>query len=221
MLTKGRLIVIDGIDGSGKQTQTEILVKKLKSKNIGVETLDFPQYQNNFFGGMVRQYLDGKFGIPTEVDPRLASILYALDRFESKDKIEQWLEEGKIVILDRYYTSNLIHQGAKLAKKEIDDFIEWLHQLEFEALKIPRPNLVIYLHLDAEAADELISKRGQGHDGHDTLSHLKKAEAMCQYMAKKLNWLTIECSKNNQIKKIEEIAEEIWLKIKPIIDKTN
>jgi len=215
---KGKLIVIDGIDGSGKATQTKILVQRLKAENIKVESMDFPRYQQNFFGGLVRQYLDGKFGKATEVDPRLASILYALDRFESSPKINQWLTEGKIVILDRYHTSNLIHQGAKLDEKELDEFATWLAKVEFDKLQIPRPDLVIYLHLSAEVALDLITKRGNGHDGHDTIEHLKKAEQRCLYLAKKLNWLTIECFDNNQIRSKEEIAEDIFKKITQVID---
>src|SRR3989338_8650304 len=218
MNNKGKLIVIDGIDGSGKATQTDILVKKLKAENIAVETLDFPQYQQNFFGAMVRQYLDGKFGKATEVDPHLASILYALDRWESADKIRQWLTAGKTVVLDRYYTSNLIHQGAKLEKKEIDDFVGWLHRLEFEILKIPKPDLIIYLHLKAELAYDLVTKRGLGHDGHDTLEHMEKAEQRCLSLAKKLNWSTIKCFENSRIKGIDEIAAKVWQKVKVALE---
>jgi len=214
---KGKLIVIDGIDGSGKATQTKILVEKLTNHGLQVETMDFPQYQN-FFGQMVRRYLDGEFGNATEVNPYLASILYAGDRFESARQIQTWLDQGKIVILDRYYTSNLIHQGTKFSESEIDQYIFWNEKMEFEIFKIPKPDLVIYLHLPSEIAYNLISKRGDGHDGHDTLEHMKTAENRCQYFAKKLNWQTIECTDNNNIKTKQEIADNIFKKVKSNID---
>src|SRR3989339_1553988 len=157
---KAKLIVIDGIDGSGKATQTKLLIEKLQSEQIPTETVDFPQYQNNFFGGMVRQYLDGQFGVPTTIDPKLASVLYAADRWESSQKIYNWLKENKTIILDRYTTSNLIHQGAKMTEDKLDEFIVWIDQLEFKTLQIPQPDLVIFLHVDAKTSYNLITKRG-------------------------------------------------------------
>ncbi|MFA5022115.1 MAG: dTMP kinase [Patescibacteria group bacterium] len=215
---RGKLIVIDGIDGSGKATQTKILLEKIKEAGLMVETIDFPQYEKNFFGRMVRRYLNGEFGPATTVNPYLASTLYAADRWESAETIKQWLDQGKIVLLDRYYTSNLIHQGTKLTYSELDDFIIWDESMEFNTFKIPKPDLVIYLHLDAAIAYELITKRGQGHDGHDTTQHLKQAEERCSYLAKKLNWLTVECSQNGQLLEIETIAENIWQQAKKIIN---
>jgi len=213
-LQSGKLIVIDGIDGSGKATQTKILVEKLKQTGHQVETMDFPQYKNNFFGQMIRQYLDGEFGEAIKINPKLASILYAADRWESSGKIKQWLADGKTVILDRYYTSNLIHQGAKLEENELDEFIAWLNKMEFDTFKIPQPDLVIYLHLDAELAHELIAKRGEGHDGHDKLEFMKLAEQRCLYLANKLNWKIIKCFKDNKILGIEKIAQQVELILK-------
>ncbi len=220
-----KLIVIDGIDGSGKATQAKLLVERLKrrrhssrlagspsdkDKNINVEYFNFPQYENNFFGKMIRQYLAGDFGKPTEIHPRLASILYAADRWESKTKLEQWLAAGKTVVVDRYYTSNLIHQGAKLPPEQLDEFINWINELEFNIFKIPKPDIVIYLHVPATVANQLITARGQGHDGHENVAHLKTAEQRCLYLAKKLGWTKIECCDNLKLLPVEEISEKIW-----------
>jgi len=218
---KGKLIVIEGIDGSGKATQTKILVEKLNQVGFATATIDFPQYEKNFFGRMVRRYLNGEFGPATQVNPYLASILYAADRWESAETIRQYLARGKIVILDRYYTSNLIHQSTKLKNPEIDDFIIWDESMEFNVFKIPQPDLVIYLHLDAAIAYELITKRGQGHDGHDTIGHLKQAEERCHYLAEKLGWLTIECSENGQLLEVKIIADDIWQKVKLNLNEAN
>ncbi len=213
----GQLIVIEGIDGSGKATQTKKLVEKIQQLGLAVANMDFPQYEKNFFGGMVRQYLDGKFGDPITIDPHLASVLYAADRWESSKTINDWLAAGKTVILDRYYTSNLIHQSAKLEETKIDEFINWVEKMELETFKIPKPDAVIYLHVNAEASYDLISKRGNGHDGHDKLNFMKIAEKRCRYLAQKLNWQIIECCKDNTILGIDEIADLVWQKAEKII----
>ncbi|MEK7211848.1 MAG: thymidylate kinase, partial [Patescibacteria group bacterium] len=116
---KGKLLVIDGTDGSGKHTQTVLLLKKLRAAGYKTATMDFPQYYKNFFGALVGKYLAGDFGDPTKISPYLSSVIFAADRFESAGKIRRWLAEGRIVILDRYVSANQIHQGAKIhdAKK--------------------------------------------------------------------------------------------------------
>ncbi|MBI2668559.1 deoxynucleoside kinase [Candidatus Woesearchaeota archaeon] len=206
----GQLIVIDGIDGSGKATQTKLLGERLRNAGHHVETMNFPQYEHTFFGKMVRRYLNGEFGNPTEVNPYLASLLYALDRFESAGKLVQWLREGKTVVLDRYYTSNLIHQGAKMEEAALEQYQQWLDAAEFEVLKIPKPDVVIFLHVDARTSLKLISQRGLGRDGHDTLEHLQTAEKRCVYLAQKLGWKTIECCREGRIRSLDEIHEEVW-----------
>ncbi len=210
----GKLIVIDGIDGSGKATQVELLKQKYISEGKEVETLDFPQYTQNFFGGMVRKYLDGAFGQPTTIDPHLASVLYAADRWESSEQIKQWLVDGKTVILDRYYTANLIHQSTKLSADQLENYSQWLEKMEFDTFKIPRPDTIIFLHVDAQTSYDLIVSRGQGNDGHEQLDHLQKAEASCLYLAQKNNWDLIKCCKDGKILPREEIAEAIWNLVK-------
>ncbi len=215
---KGKLIVIDGIDGSGKATQTKLLYQKLVDYGLPVKTLDFPQYTQNFFGGLVRQYLDGKFGVATEIDPHLASVLYAADRWESSKKINDWLAAGNIVLLDRYYTSNLIHQSTKLPAEKIDEFVTWVIRMEIETFKIPSPDAVLFLHMPPAVALSLITKRGAGHDGHENLDHLKLAEQRCLYLANKLAWTVVECSKETQPLAIENISQTVWSTIEPMID---
>src|SRR3990167_6836927 len=118
-MKKGKLIVLDGTDGSGKATQTKILQARLKKEGYRVQTLDFPQYEKNFFGGLIGECLAGEHGDFVSIDPYIGSTLYAADRFESKDKIMRWLRAGCVVVLDRYVSSNQIHQGGKItdAKK--------------------------------------------------------------------------------------------------------
>src|SRR3989338_976953 len=131
-MKKGTLIVIDGTDGSGKATQTELLVKRLIQTGLKVRKIDFPQYTQNMFGRLIRECLDGKHGDFIAMDPRIASTLYAVDRFESAKEIMAWIDEGYVVVTDRYVSANQIHQGGKI-KDDIlrKEFIEWLETMEF------------------------------------------------------------------------------------------
>lgn len=205
----GKLIVIDGIDGAGKTTQAELLRQHLEQTGHKTATIKFPQYEKNFFGRQIRGYLKGIFGPAFSVNPHLASILYAADRWESSSQLKDWLNNGNIIVLDRYYTSNLIHQAAKLPPNERQQFIAWLDELEFATFKIPRPDLVICLHIPATVSHELITSRGQGHDGHELLEFLELAESACMEMAQQLNWQIVECCENNQLRSKEEIAQDI------------
>ena len=157
---RGKFIVIDGIDGSGKATQTKLLAERLRKEGFNVETFDFPQYYNNFFGSLVGRFLKGEFGDPSTINPHMASVLYAADRWEAKHKIEKWIEEGKIVLIDRYTSANMGHQGGKIKDlAERENFLKWLEKMEFEVFKIPIPDLNIFLHLKPEVAQLLIDKK--------------------------------------------------------------
>src|SRR3989344_7072606 len=112
---RGKFIVIDGIDGSGKATQVKLLADKLRRLKIPVKTIDFPRYHDNFFGQLIGEYLSGAYGDFIQTDPRVASVLYAADRFESSREIRQWLADGYLGIADRYVSANSIHQGGKIA----------------------------------------------------------------------------------------------------------
>ncbi|MBI4359824.1 MAG: dTMP kinase [Candidatus Jacksonbacteria bacterium] len=213
------LIVLDGIDGAGKTTQTELLIKKLVKEKRAVATLDFPQYDRTFFGGMVKRFLKGEFGSIGKVDPRLASILYALDRFEMKETILKWLRQKKIVVLNRYTTSNLIHQGSKLPEKKRTDFAAWTEKMEYEIFGLPRPNIVFYLSLPHTLAYALITKRGKKKDIHEkNREHLNRAARYGLELAQKKRWRIIQCNNGNILRTKEEIANLIWqnvsLKIK-------
>ncbi len=211
-MPQGKLIVIEGGDGSGKKTQTAMLVGRLKQDGQPVETIDFPQCQNNFYGQIIRAYLDGQFGQPTAIKPELAGVLYCLDRFESKEKINQWLAEGKIIISDRFHTANTIHQGAKTDGEARDRLIAFLDELEFGLLRVPRPDLVIYLHVFPAVADMMMEKQGRIKDGHETdPAYVKKVEATALWATEKFGWKKIECCPDkNSIFTPEEIHEKIW-----------
>jgi len=213
---KGKFIVIDGTDGSGKATQSKLTVERFKEKGYKVKTIDFPQYGKKS-AGLIEEYLSGKYGLAEDVGPYRASIFYACDRYNAGFEIKKWLEEGNIVIADRYVTSNMGHQGGKIADlEERKKYFEWLYDLEYEVFKIPKPDLSLILRVPVEISQKLIEKRGNKKDIHeDDLNHLKKAEKVYFELAKMFsNIKLIECARDNEIMKIEEINDMLWEEIK-------
>lgn len=218
-MTKGKFIVIDGTDGSGKKTQANILIKRLKKLKYETALFDFPQYYSSFFGKMVGRYLKGEFGKLADISPYLASLLYAGDRWQAKEKISQNLNEGKIVVTNRYVPSNLAYQGAKLPLGERQKFFQWLEDLEYRLYQIPKEHLVIFLYVPVEIGQGLVDNKGhrkylggRKRDIHEeNLSYLKKVEKLYQeFCQKRKNWQLISCTKNGQILSREKIAEKIW-----------
>jgi len=199
---RGKLIVIDGTDGSGKATQTKLLVDYLKKKKCRVKYIDFPRYYSSFHGGMVGRYLRGEFGGLSEVDPYLASLTYALDRLTAKEELEDWLRAGNIIVANRYTSSNMAHQTARIKKSKREKFLRWLVEMEYKVHKLPKEDITIFLHLPVEMGQKLVDKKGKRaylaekkRDLHEAnLKHLKEAEKMYLELAKKFkHWVKIEC----------------------------
>lgn len=214
----GKLLVIDGGDGAGKATQVGLLVKRLRDQGHKVEALDFPQYTQNTFGKLIRECLDGKRGDFMAVDARIASTLYAADRFETKPRLEQWLQEGKIVVLDRYVSANMMHQGAKIDDPEaLEAFLSWLDHMEHEIFGIPRPDLIVYLAvpnkvrvaLKARAVEE--GKHGAAIDvAERNHEHQEATEDRARrIVASKNNWHMIDCTDGEDMRTREDIHEGV------------
>lgn len=157
-MPKGKFFVLEGVDGSGKATQTKLLVEALAKKEYKVEKVDFPQYGKGS-AALLEMYLNGGYGSAEEIGPYRASIFYACDRYDASFKIRQWLAEGKIVISDRYVSSNIGHQGGKIIKdkKEWEKYINWLYDLEYNIFKIPRPNYNFILKISPELSMKMSS----------------------------------------------------------------
>ena len=222
---KGRFIVIDGTDGSGKATQTDLLVKELKANGYGVEVTDFPQYGTKS-AGMIEEYLNGKYG---RVGPHAASIFYAIDRFDASLKIKEWLEAGKIIISNRYVTANAGHQGGKIA----DDFqrlkfFKWLNNLEYNIFGIPKPDLNIILHMPAEMAQKLVDRKsvetrkyanGKKRDLHEAdIKHLKNAEKVYMEIARLFpNTRLVECALNGKLLIPGEVHGKVWELVRRVV----
>lgn len=213
----GKIIVIEGSDGSGKTTQTNLLIERFRKEGIPVETLRFPQYTENLFGALIRECLDGKHGDFINMDPKIASVLYACDRFETMKKIEDWQKEGKVIVLDRYITSNQIHQGGKIKdENKRAEFLSWLSKMEYDILKIKKPDTVFYLNVPMEVSVDLISKREGVKDSADSdFEYLKNSKEAGLYMVKTESfWKTVDCMEEGKLLSPEAIAERIWESLK-------
>ncbi|MEK7139140.1 MAG: thymidylate kinase [Patescibacteria group bacterium] len=225
-MAQGKFIVIDGTDGAGKATQTALLIERLTAAGYNVATTDFPQYGKKS-AGLVEEYLNGKYGQVGEVDPRVASMFFAADRFDASFAIKQWLAEGKVVISNRYVTANMGHQGAQItdpAKRQ--EFIRWLYDLEYGLFKIPRPDLNIILHVSPEISQQLVDAKGhrdyvggQKRDIHEaSVDHLRAAEQTYLAIATAYpGFKLIECVRDGQIMGREEIAELVWQAVQPVL----
>jgi len=222
---RGKFIVIDGTDGSGKGTQTDLLVKRLEAEGHAVAMADFPRYGERS-AMLVEDYLNGKFGTAQAVGPYRASIFYACDRYAASFQIKQWIEEGKIVISNRYVSANMGHQSGKIKEiSEVETFLAWLENLEYGIFEIPKPDTTILLYMPVEIGQQLVDKKGDreyvgGHkrDIHeDDLDHLTDAASAYLYVAKKYNWPTIQCAPDGNLRTIEDIHEELWNLVKIII----
>src|SRR3989344_4098749 len=160
MKRKGKLIVIDGIDGSGKATQVKLLAERLKKEGRTIKIVDFPEYYKNFFGDFIGHCLSEQYYKFLNVHPKIASVLYAADRWESKDEMESWLEKGYVIIANRYVSANQIHQGGKINNsKKRNNFMKWLNDMEYEVFGIPRPDITLYLDLPTTIVLRLLKKR--------------------------------------------------------------
>jgi dTMP kinase len=224
MLKKGKLIVIDGADGSGKATQTSLLVKTLRVNGLKPKTISFPQY-NQKSAGLVEEYLSGKYGEANEVSPYIASVFYACDRYDASSKLKKWLEDGNIVICDRYVTANMGHQGAKIANtNKRKKLYKWLIDLEFNLFKLPKPDLNLILHVDANTSQKLSQKRNRKewknktNDIHENnLAHLKMAEKVYLEISQMSKAVLINCGIKGEMLSREAIQKKIWQEVKKII----
>ena len=209
-----KLIVIEGLDGSGKATQSKLLSSSLTQRGMRVRTISFPDY-NSPSSSLVKMYLAGEFGSKADdVNAYAASSFYAVDRYASYKKY--WSEDYRngIVIADRYTTSNAIHQCSKLDKSQWDEYLEWLFHFEYCLLGIPQPNLVIYLQADPVVSQKLMTCRYDGHeekkDIHEKdMEYLARCRESAEYCAKKLNWKIVECTINGTMRSIDEIQKDI------------
>ncbi len=223
---KGTFIVIEGTDGSGKGTQFQLLADRLTEAGYDVATFDFPQYDkpSSYF---VREYLNGKYGTADQVGPYTGSLFYALDRFESGNDIRAALDAGKVVLANRFVGSNMAHQGTKFQHaEERRGYFIWLDNLEFEMLRVPRPDVSFVLRVPAETAQQLVDQKearsytDKKRDIHEAdLSHLQRAvtvyDEMCELFPQ--DFSRVDCVRNGELLNIESVQELLWQRISPLL----
>ncbi len=222
----GKLFVIDGTDGSGKQTQFNKLAERLEKENIKFKKISFPNYDSPS-SSLVKMYLDGEFGENAkDISPYIASTFYAADRYATyKKNLEEFYKNGGIILADRYTTANMVHQAGKISnKEEREKFLNWLWDFEFNLYGIPVPTKCFFLNMPPEYAWKLMEKRENKitHELKKDIHERDKQHIIDSYNAacslvKQYNWDEIKCVENNTIKSIEDIHEEIWSKIKNYI----
>jgi dTMP kinase len=221
----GKLIAIEGIDGSGKRTQLDLLEKALRARGVHIYSTGFPHYES-WFGKMVGQFLNGDFGALETVDPHFAALLYAGDRFEAKQELSAALQQGKLILADRYIASNLAHQTARMSPDKRDEFIAWIEHLEYEIYGLPREDLVVYLRVPALQAQTLVLKKSartytsaKQDIQESSLRHLHDAAGMYDILARRSGWATVECfdATRNEMRAPKTIAADVIELVEPVL----
>jgi len=229
-MKKGKIITIEGTDYSGKETQTKRLFERLQKENIPCETMSFPRYDTPT-GRIIGQSYLGKedlgegdiswFGNPDKVTPKIASLYYAADRFAAFPEINKIVESGKYLLLDRWIESNMAHQGGKAKTlKEKSDIINFIYDLEYKSLQLPKPDSILFLYMPYLVAEELKVKRNTQLDGHENnKNHLQNAEKTYLELAEIYEWKKIDCAPDgttNSLRSIKDIGEEVYIHVKSL-----
>ena len=212
----GKLIVIEGTDGSGKSTQFRLLTGRLESEQVKFQKLVFPQYSEPS-SALIRMYLGGEFGkSPSDVNAYAASAFYSVDRYASYRKVwGKWYEEGGLVVSDRYTTSNAVHQASKEPEDKREDFLNWLYDFEYDKLGLPRPDLVIYLDVPTDFTEKMLRHREtetntQADIHEQDMQYLATCRRMGRAAAEHYGWTVIRCVRDGAMRSMEDIHEEIY-----------
>ena len=211
----GKLIVIEGLDGSGKSTQLDLLYENLKKKGIDCKSVSFPDYDNPS-STLVKMYLAGNFGKkPGDVNAFAASVFYTVDRYASyKANWGEYYNNGGTIVSGRYTTSNAVHQASKLPESEWEDFLSWLYDFEYNKIGIPKPDKVIFLDMPIDVSQKLLTKRYDGDNSKKDIhecdtEYLDRCRKAAVFTAEFSGWETIPCSKDGEPRNFEEIADDV------------
>jgi dTMP kinase len=227
-VTTGRLVVLCGIDASGKTTQADLLAEHAEAEGILVRRISYPRYGEGFFGELIERYLRGEFAQEAgDVSPWLASLPYACDRWESLPRLRQWLGEGALVLCNRYVPANMAHQGSKLPAEQREDFFRWEERMEYDVFGLPRPDLHLLMDVPPVVAAELVRKRNadlgraDGQDIHERDdSHLRRTAECYQALAaanRGGTWSVVSCVQEGQLLPPADIASRVWNAARDVI----
>ena len=222
-MKRGRLIVIEGTDGSGKSTQFARLCRRAEHEGIAFQRLVFPQYQEES-SALLRMYLNGEFGRkPGDVNAYAASLMFSMDRYASyKQDWGAFYEAGGLVIADRYTTSNAVHQASKLPEEERSAFLNWLFELEYGKLGLPKPDLVLYLDMPTEITEKMMRSREAATGTHADIheqdeAYLKSCREAAREIVKDCGWTVIHCAKGDAPRTVEDIHNEVYKTVKSLL----
>lgn len=220
----GKLIVFEGTDGSGKSTQFSLLKTRLEVEKIPFQTIIFPQYSEPS-SALIRMYLGGEFGQrPSDVNAYAASTFFAVDRYASYMKVwKDYYQNGGLILSDRYTTSNAVHQASKEPPEKQETFFQWLYDLEFRHMELPKPDLVIYLDMPTEVTETLMRKRERDTNTHadiheQNMNYLRLCRQSGLNAAKYYHWTMIDCVRDGNLRSIEDIHEEIYTLVKKCLE---
>ena len=220
----GKLIVIEGTDGSGKSTQFRLLTSRLEQEQVAFQKLVFPRYSEPS-SALIRMYLGGEFGTsPNSVNAYAASTFYAVDRYASyKMDWGQWYENGGLVVSDRYTTSNAVHQASKEPGEKREAFLAWLYDLEYGKLGLPKPDLILYLDVPTDFTETMMRRREQDTNTHadiheQDLAYLAACRQSGKAAAEFYGWQVIQCVKDGAMRSIEDIHEEIYRLVRQCLE---
>ena len=212
----GKLIVIEGTDGSGKSTQFKKLTERLTAEGQPFQKLVFPQYAEPS-SALIRMYLGGEFGTkPSDVNAYAASVFYAVDRYASYKKVwEDWYKNGGLIVSDRYTTSNAVHQTSKEPEDKQPEFLKWLYELEYDRMGLPRPDLVVYLDVPTDFTEKMMRHREAATNTHadiheQDLEYLATCRRSGKAAAQYYGWKVVQCVQGDVMRSIEDIHEEIY-----------
>ena len=229
-MQKGTFVVLDGTDGSGKTVQAKLLSDRLRAEGYAILLKDFPQY-GNWSAAHVERYLRGEFGGAHDVSAKCASLFFALDRYGARQEMETHLQQGGIIISNRYVSANKGHQLGKITdEKEMRAFLGWINDLEYKTLGLPVPDVTIFLHMPPAVGQQLVAQKGdraylhgEKRDIHekslDHLQHAERAYFFCFSHDSAENWRRIVCSEDDTPRPIGAIHEEVYGLVKKTLDK--
>ena len=220
----GKLIVIEGTDGSGKSTQFRLLTERVAKEGHKFQKLVFPQYKEES-SALIRMYLGGEFGNkPSDVSAYAATAFFAVDRYASYKKVwGKWYEEGGLILSDRYTTSNAVHQASKEPEESRSAYLQWLYEFEYEKLGLPCPDLVVYLDVPTDFTEKMMRSREAATqttaDIHEQdMDYLATCRRTGKAAAQFYNWTVIECVRDGMMRSIEDIHEEIYRHVKACLE---
>jgi dTMP kinase len=216
-MARGRLLVIEGVDGSGKNTQSRLLVQALTQRGIRAELVSFPRYADSMLGPTISDLLAGRLGPVSSIHPKLTALLFAVERHEMRAPIQAWLDDGVTVVCDRYVYSNIAHQAVRLPAGEVDAFRDWLLTVEFDLLGMPRPDATVLLDLD-DAVSRRLREARAAHaysqtvlDEHEKdLAGMARARSLYHGLATLLDWQLIDCAPQGDLLTPPQVFDRVW-----------